>query len=73
MRYVYKLNNYPGSTEPVYATLLIYKNEVIGGDVTDSAPNGQIRGFKMPEKAVKSTLPYAAAQPSSPAVSEAAR
>ena len=73
MRYVYKLNNYPGSTEPVYATLLIYKNEVIGGDVTDSAPNGQIRGFKMPEKAVKSTLPPAAAQPSSPAVSEAAR
>lgn len=73
MRYVYKLNNYPGSTEPVYATLLIYKNAVIGGDITDSAPNGQIRGFKMPEKAAKSTLPSAAAAPSSPAVSEAAR
>ena len=51
MRYVYKVNNYPGATEPVYATLLIYKNQIIGGDVTDSAPNGQIRGFKMPEKA----------------------
>lgn len=38
MRYVYKINNFPGSTEPVYATLLIYKNQVIGGDVTDSAP-----------------------------------
>ena len=57
MRYVYKVNNYPGATEPVYATLLIYKNEIIGGDVTDSAPNGQIRGFKMPEKATKSTMP----------------
>ena len=57
MRYVYKVNNYPGATEPVYATLLIYKNEILGGDVTDSAPNGQIRGFKMPEKAVKSTVP----------------
>ena len=57
MRYVYKVGNYPGATEPVYATLLIYKNEIIGGDVTDSAPNGQIRGFKMPEKAVKSTVP----------------
>ena len=53
MRYVYKVSNYPGATEPVYATLLIYKNEIIGGDVTDSAPNGQIRGFKMPEKAAK--------------------
>ena len=57
MRYVYRNNNYPGATEPVYATLLIYKNEIIGGDVTDSAPNGQIRGFKMPEKATKSTVP----------------
>ena len=64
MRYVYKINNYPGATEPVYATLLIYKNEIIGGDVTDSAPNGQIRGFKMPEKAVKSTAPSTA--PSAP-------
>ena len=60
MRYVYKVNNYPGATEPVYATLLIYKNEIIGGDVTDSAPNGQMRGFKMPEKAVKSTTPSTA-------------
>ena len=31
MRYVYKVNNYPGATEPVYATLLISKNQVIGG------------------------------------------
>ncbi len=45
------------ATEPVYATLLIYKNEIIGGDVTDSAPNGQIRGFKMPEKTAKPVTP----------------
>ena len=49
MRYVYKINNYPGATEPVYATLLLYKNEVIGGDVTDTAAKGHIRSFKMPE------------------------
>lgn len=49
MRFVYKINNYPGATEPVYATLLVYKNKVIGGDVTDTAAKGQIRGFKMPE------------------------
>lgn len=52
MRYVYKINNYPGATEPVYATLLVYKNEIIGGDVTDTAAKGKIRGFKMPENAV---------------------
>ena len=49
MRYVYKINNYPGATEPVYATLLVYKNQIIGGDVTDTAAKGRIQGFKMPE------------------------
>jgi len=48
MRFVYKIENYPGATEPVYATLLVYKNQVIGGDITDTAAKGQIRGFKMP-------------------------
>ena len=49
MRYVYRINNYPGATEPVYATLLISKNQVIGGDVTDTAAKGAIRGFQMPK------------------------
>ena len=49
MRYVYKINNYPGATEPVYATVLVHKNKIIGGDVTDTAAKGQIRGFKMPD------------------------
>ncbi len=40
MRYVYQVNNFPGATEPVYATLLIYKNQVIGGDITNTAANG---------------------------------
>ena len=48
MRYVYKINNFPGATEPVYATLLVYKNQIIGGDVTNTAARGQIRGFRMP-------------------------
>ncbi len=48
MRYVYQINNYPGATEPVYATLLVYKNQIIGGDVTDTSAKGQIRPFKMP-------------------------
>lgn len=51
MRYVYKIKNYPGATDPVYATLLILKDQVIGGDVTDTAAKGVIRGFKMPDSA----------------------
>lgn len=49
MRYVYKVKNYPGATEPVYATILISDNQVIGGDVTDTAATGMISGFTMPD------------------------
>ena len=48
MRYVYKVENYPGATEPVYATLLIYKNQIIGGDITDTGAKGMIQGLKKP-------------------------
>ncbi len=48
MRYVYKVNNYPGAVEPVYATLLVYKNQIIGGDITDTSAKGVICGFKKP-------------------------
>lgn len=47
MRYVYKINNFPGATEPVYATLLVYKNQIIGGDITNTAAKGVIQGFRM--------------------------
>ena len=57
MRYVYKINNYPGAIEPVYATLLIYKNQVIGGDITDTAAKGHIHGFKMPDQAALPSTP----------------
>jgi len=57
MRYVYKVNNYPNATEPVYATLLVYKNKVIGGDITDTAAKGVIQGFKRVEATVPTTLP----------------
>ena len=65
MRYVYEISNYPGAKEPVYATLLVYKDKVIGGDVTDTAAKGQIRGFKKPEAStVPSTAPTQASTPS---------
>lgn len=46
MRYVYQVNNYPGATGPVYATLLVHKNKVIGGDITDTSPGGHIQSLK---------------------------
>ena len=50
MRYVYTVKNYPGATEPVYATLLISNNQVIGGDITDTAATGLMQGFQQIEK-----------------------
>ena len=51
MRYVYQITNYPNATEPVYATLLVHKNQVIGGDVTNTSPDGRVQGFAMPTPA----------------------
>ena len=57
MRYVYQINNYPGATDPVYATVLVYKNQIVGGDVTDTSPKGKVQGFKMPQSATQNTSP----------------
>lgn len=48
-RYVYAVENYPGAQEPVYATLLVYQDQVIGGDVTDTSAGGVVQGLQMPE------------------------
>lgn len=49
MRYVYQVRNHPEAQEGVYATVLMYKDKVIGGDITNSNPGGKICGFKMPQ------------------------
>ena len=49
MRYVYQITNFPEATEPVYATVLVHKNQIIGGDITDTGADGKIQGFAMPE------------------------
>ena len=45
MRYVYRINNFPEAKEPVYATVLVYKDKIIGGDITDTTPGGRVQGF----------------------------
>ena len=55
MRYVYKISNYPGATDPVYATVLVYKQQIVGGDVTDTSAKGKVQGFKMPKTATPTT------------------
>lgn len=53
-RYVYRVTNYPDTDEEVLATLLVYKNKVIGGDICSSAQDGFLHGFEMPTTTAKS-------------------
>jgi hypothetical protein len=45
MRYVYQITNFPDAKEPVYATVLVYRDRIIGGDITDTTPGGRVQGF----------------------------
>lgn len=51
MRYVYEILNYPEASSPVYASVLVCDGCIIGGDVTNTAPEGMIHGFCMPQAA----------------------
>ena len=44
-RYTYTVTNYEGHSGEVFATLLVYRGRVIGGDVCSADPNGFIHGF----------------------------
>lgn len=45
MQYVYQIENWPqdGDTEPVYATLLLYKDKLIAGEISRGGENGFLR------------------------------
>ena len=45
-RYSYYVKNYDGYDGKVLITLLVYKNRVIGGDVTGIDGNGFVHGFQ---------------------------
>ena len=57
-RYTYRVLNYPGSTASVVADLLVYRNEIIAGDVQSNAFDGFMVGLRFPR-----ALPSASAQP----------
>ena len=46
MRYTYKVTNYEGYGDTVYANLLVYKNKIVGGDVCSADPHGFAHGLK---------------------------
>ena len=44
-RYTYTVTNYPDYAGEVFATLLVYRGRVIGGDICSADANGFIHGF----------------------------
>lgn len=47
-RYTYEITNYPTGESGVQAALLIYKNQVVGGEVLSPQLNGFLHGLDMP-------------------------
>ena len=45
-RYTYTVTNYPDYDGEVFATLLVYRGRVIGGDICSAEPTGFIHGFR---------------------------
>ena len=66
MRYVYEVSNFPDAQQPVYATILVYKNKIIGGDITDTGAKGVIQGLKKPAETTPSTVPPTSTTPTLP-------
>ena len=48
LRYCYSITNYPDYEGEVTATLLIYRNKVIGGDISSADANGFSHSFAKP-------------------------
>lgn len=48
-RYVYEIKNYPNTDEPFYATVLVYRDKIVGGDVASAAKGGLMHSFEMPK------------------------
>ena len=45
MRYTYKVTNYNGYSDTVYANLLVYKNKIVGADICSADPSGFAHGL----------------------------
>ena len=47
-RYTYSIKNYPGLQENIWASILVYKKTVIGGEVFCNQGDGFTQGLPYP-------------------------
>ncbi len=50
-RYSYEVKNYPNQPDYIRANMLIYNNQIIGGDISSLKLDGFMHGFKMKNNA----------------------
>lgn len=67
-RYTYRVHNYPGASGNVVADLIVYRNEIIAGDVQSNAFDGFMVGLRYPRtlQPSPSTGPLTTASPNAP-------
>ena len=46
-RYVYRVTNHPDGNTACYATVLVYKDKIVGGDI--NCEGGKMHGFRFPQ------------------------
>lgn len=54
-RYTYKVLNFPGTSGNVVADIIVYRNEIIAGDVQSNALDGFMVGLEFPSSAAPET------------------
>ncbi len=45
--YTLKINNYPNDSKHVFASILVYQNKIIGGDIHSTELSGFMHGFSL--------------------------
>jgi hypothetical protein len=66
-RYTYKVRNYPEATGNVVADIIVYRNQIIAGDVQSNAFDGFMVGLRYPKPAPASPSAMPSPSPSAAA------
>ncbi|MDR0446937.1 MAG: DUF4830 domain-containing protein [Oscillospiraceae bacterium] len=49
VRYTYRIRNFPGGDDSAVADIIVYRNEIIAGDVQSARLDGFMQGLSYPE------------------------
>ena len=53
LRYTYRIENYPLASDVIYADLLLYQEQVIGGDIRSASLDGFLTSLVYPDQATE--------------------